>query len=68
MSFSWQDGQTTIHYEIHGKGTTLLLKFWLLHTVLPIYFSTEQKYSILYASSVEVEGKAIAFIAEQHSI
>ncbi len=45
---------------------TQLLEYWSLHTLLPIFFTVEEKFDFLHAGAVEVEGKPILFIAESY--
>lgn len=62
--FFWVSGTEILHYVPHNKLTPQLLQYWTLHIVLPLFFTIEETYDFLHAGAVEVEGKAILFVAE----
>jgi hypothetical protein len=64
VTFWWEEGSSTIHYVLLAKGNRQLVDFWLLHTLLPLYFTLEEQYALLHAGAVEVAGHPILFIAE----
>ncbi len=63
VSFYWVGGEETIYYVLHSEGDDNLLAFWFVHLLFPLYMTLEKKYDFLHAGAVEVEGKAIFFIA-----
>lgn len=64
VSFTWLLGCKTIHYRQHAKYSSLLLQFWVLHTLLPLFFSLEKRYEILHVGAVEITGHPVLFSAE----
>ncbi len=63
LSFFWEKGSSTIYYDIHNNGDERLLKYWLLHTFLPIYLTIENRYELIHAGGVEIDKQAVLFIA-----
>jgi len=63
VRFYWTVGERTIYYKLDKEGDASLLGFWLIHLLLPLYFTLEGMYDFLHAGAVEVEGKPILFIA-----
>jgi hypothetical protein len=63
VKFYWIGGERTIYYELLEQGDRTLLGFWLVHLMLPLYYTLEEMYDFLHAGAVEVEGRAILFIA-----
>ncbi|RLA76112.1 MAG: hypothetical protein DRG30_03560 [Epsilonproteobacteria bacterium] len=63
VRFYWTGGERSIYYELDEKGDISLLSFWFTHLLLPLYITLENMYDFLHAGAVEVEGKAILFIA-----
>lgn len=55
-----------IYYKLHKKGSVKLLKYWLIHTFLPILFTIEDKYYFIHAGSVEIDNKPVLFIANSY--
>ncbi len=60
----WRCGEQTIEYIPQKLFTPKLLQFWILHTILPIVLTLEDRYDILHVGAVEVEGEPILFSAE----
>jgi len=60
--FRWSSGDLKIQYIPQEKFTFLLLEYWVLHIILPMYFTIEERYHFLHAGAVEVDGKPILFI------
>lgn len=58
-TYAWNDKEQTIFYKLHEKGSEQLLTYWLLHTVLPLYFSIEKKYALFHVGAVEIDKKAV---------
>ncbi len=63
VRFYWRGGEETVYYVLEEEGSADLLGFWFIHLLLPLCFTLEQKYDFLHAGAVEVEGRAILFIA-----
>lgn len=64
MSLSWVCGESTITYMPKEKFTAELLQFWILHTILPLIFTLEERYTFLHVGSVEIEGAPVIFSAD----
>ena len=64
MSLRWVCGEHTVTYMPHKHFTPELLQFWILHTVLPVVLTLEDRYTFLHVGAVEVEGVPIIFSAE----
>ncbi len=64
LSIVWKRGEHRIVYLPHAGFTPQLLAFWMLHTILPMLLTLEERYSILHVGSVEVKGKPIIFSAD----
>ncbi len=64
VTFWWEEGSSLIYYAILSKGSSELVDYWFLHTLLPLYFTLEEQYAILHAGAVDVAGNAILFIAD----
>jgi len=63
VRFAWFGGERTIFYEMGIEGTPDLLGFWLIHLLLPLYFTLEGMYDMLHGGAVEIDGRAVIFIA-----
>jgi len=63
VTFFWYSGTQTLEYIKYENFTELLLEYWCLHIILPIFFTVEETYNFLHAGAVEVNGKPILFIA-----
>ena len=63
VTFYWISGERTIYYEMAERGNLNLLSFWFVHLLLPFYMTLEEMYDFFHAGSVEVNDKAIFFIA-----
>ncbi len=64
LSFSWESYTSTIYYQPHQLYSDKLFKYWLLHTVLPLYLTVEQVYTFLHASSVQIGEYAVLFTGD----
>lgn len=64
VTFWWEEGSSVIRYVLLSKVNRHLVDFWLLHTLLPLYFTLEEQYALLHAGAVEVAGRPILFIAD----
>ena len=63
VTFNSKVGSKKITFKLEKDGTKELLDYWLYHTFLPILFTIENKYYFLHAGAVEIEEKAVLFIA-----
>ncbi len=64
VHFFWNSGTNIIHY-IPGKlFTQKLLKYWILHIIIPTFFTIEETYCFLHAGAVEVSEKPLLFFAD----
>jgi len=63
VSFIWEKENNTIFYKLYKHGDEVLLKYWLLHTFLPIYLIIENRYELIHAGGVEIGEKPVLFIA-----
>ena len=66
ICFAWKTNSSIIHYKYETFATEKIFHFWLLHVVLPIYFSLNRTYKFLHAGAVELDGKDIIFMAPSH--
>ena len=64
VTFFWRSGENeiTCFQELHW--TQELCQYWLLHTLLPLYFTIEETYYIFHAGAVETDDKLILFTAD----
>jgi hypothetical protein len=63
FSFSWSNVSDIMSVKYENELNLEKLSFWLLHTIIPIYLTLKQSSLLLHASVVEVENKAIFFVA-----
>lgn len=61
--FCWRGGETKIQFEYLADGREALLAFWLIHILLPLWFTVEGKYEFFHACSVEIAGAPVLFTA-----
>jgi len=66
ISFSWTRGSSIIKYYEDTKGNEALSQYWFLHTLLPIFFTIEDKFELIHAGSVEIDNKPVLFIAPSY--
>jgi len=59
----WFPAIRTIGYEKGDDFTPRRLRFWVYHTFLPLLFQMEGIYDILHVGCVEVNNKAVIFMA-----
>ena len=64
ISFECFIDTNEVFYQFHKQGTKELLKYWLAHTILPIFFTMTNKYYFLHAGAVRVSNKTILFMAD----
>jgi hypothetical protein len=63
-AFSWVNGEGLIEYQPLINCSPDRLRFWVLHTLLPIIFTLQQDFEFLHAGAVEINGKPVLFSAE----
>jgi len=63
FSFLWSNVSEIMSVKYENELNLEKLSFWLLHTIIPMYLTLKQSSLLLHASVVEVENKAISFIA-----
>jgi hypothetical protein len=63
LSLLWDAAERTIYYREEEGCTPERLRFWVLHTFLPLVLELERSCRILHVGSVEVEGKPVLFSA-----
>ncbi|MBT8039536.1 MAG: hypothetical protein KJN78_04810 [Gammaproteobacteria bacterium] len=61
--FYWREGSATIQFEYLTDGSEDLLAFWLIHIVVPLWFTLEGTGEFFHACSVEIDGAPIMFTA-----
>ncbi len=64
--FSWNLKENKITYKILNKNNSNLLEYWVLHTVLPFFFSVKNTYYFLHAGAVEILDQPVLFIADSY--
>ncbi len=66
-NFKWEIGTDKICYYKKSDATDELIKYWLLHTVIPLMFTFNNKYYILHAGAIELEdNNVILFVADSY--
>ncbi len=63
LTLRWDPEERRIYYRKEKFFTRGRLRFWVLHTFLPLVFELERRYRILHVGSVLVEEKPILFSA-----
>jgi len=63
VKFYWYSNHKTIYYEKLDHFTDQLLGFWFTHLMLPFFMALERFYEIIHAGAVEINNKAVLFIA-----
>ena len=66
VTFFWRSGENVITCFQRSLWTQELCLYWLLHTLLPLYFTIEETYYIFHAGAVEIESKPILFTADSY--
>ncbi len=61
--FSWKQGSNMIQYRYLKHADDELIRYWLLHTFLPLYYVLENMYEMLHVGAIELEGRACLFAA-----
>lgn len=61
--FSWKKGSRNISYEYLKYADDILFRYWLLHTLLPLYYYLENIYEMLHMGAIEIDAKACLFAA-----
>lgn len=63
VTFFWHSESMMLNYVKYENFTEYLLKYWLLHVALPIFFIVEGIYNFLHAGAVEINENPILFVA-----
>jgi len=63
LEFLWRSGSRTIDYRRNSRCDSEILRYWLLHTFVPLVLELERIYRLLHVGAVEVSGKAMLFSA-----
>jgi hypothetical protein len=63
LTLVWNAKRREIEYSQGREYAPERLRFWVLHTFLPLVLELERSYRIMHVGSVEVEGKPILFSA-----
>ncbi len=66
VSFEWISTRNEMKYTLHKHGTMELLRYWLSHTVFPVYLTLEKDYYFLHTGAVVVEDKSVLFMANSY--
>ena len=64
--FHWSGGQNRISVEPLRRGADVLLAFWLIHILLPLFLTLEMRYEMVHACAVEAVGRTVLFAAPSH--
>ncbi len=64
VTFYWNSCELTIEYVKAENFTSQLLAYWILHVVLPIFLTIEERCYFLHAGAVEIDEKPVLFVAE----
>lgn len=63
VKFCWEEKADTVYYQPYSSSSKQYIKYWLLHTFLPLHSILENKYEMLHVGSVMLNNKAILFAA-----
>jgi len=66
VTFIWEKGSSIIYYDKSQNTNIILLEYWFLHTLLPIYFTVERKYEFIHTGGVEIDSQPVLFIAPSY--
>ncbi len=66
VRFSWVGGEPTLFYQILPQGSVHRMAYWCVHMVLPMFKAFTQGWHFFHASSVEVAGGAVLFVAPSY--
>ena len=64
VSFYWVNNHEDIKVLLHVNNTEVLVKYWYLHILLPIFYSLNGKYNFLHTGSVLIDKQPILFMAQ----
>jgi len=64
VTFRWVSGGDTVCYVPGEAFTPELLRYWTLHTLLPLFFTVEETYDFLHAGAVLLGAGPVLFTAE----
>jgi len=63
IEFYWESGSSVIKYKCLKYANSTLVQYWLLHTLLPLYYLLENIYEMLHVGAIEINEKACLFAA-----
>jgi len=63
LTLLWNAKKREVYYRKGKQYTPERLRFWVLHTFLPLVLELERSYRILHVGSVEIEDKPVLFSA-----
>lgn len=64
VTFFWRSHTSTIEYYPDKKFSPALLKYWTLHTLLPIFLTIEEYCYFLHSGAVEIHNRSVLLMAE----
>ena len=64
VTFFCNSNSDIIYYYKNTLYTDELMKYWLLHIVLPLYYTLTDTYYFLHTGSVEINNKAVLFMGD----
>lgn len=64
VSFLCDNTKSQIYYVKDENYTDELMHYWLIHIVLPIYFTLNDSYYFLHTGSVNIDEKIVLFIGD----
>jgi len=67
VRFYWYHGSFEIFYEKAPHTTQKTFEFWFIHTFFSFFLSIEKRFVLLHGSAIEIEQKAILFLAPYKS-
>jgi hypothetical protein len=67
VRFHWVSGEGRISHERLGRTNDSQLAFWLIHILLPLYFTLEGVYELIHACAVVVSGRTVLFTGPSHA-
>jgi len=67
LSFLCDTKLNQIYYQKDYNYTDSRRDYWLMHIVLPIFFTLKKMYYLLHTGSVNINDKAVLFIGNSHA-
>ncbi len=62
----WDGKKRLITYEKSAGYTPEYLRYWVLHTFLPLLLQLESRYHLIHAGCVDIDGSAVLFCAPSY--